>query len=212
MKIRLLGYSNRKSGTFYTKIKDMQAYGLIANTGRGRYKLTDLGKKITYPPTKEIANSATKEAILNVPLWNKLFDKFRHNLPKEDFWADLSKIAEVDAPRAKDVEKAVYSAYTKDVARLATTGTLSSEQQKSFMLPDPSSKSMELSTTTGSNETIEIPFGMRYSIKYPAKMTPRQAFEQVKKYMEIFVQEYEAEEKATTQNKPPKASSKTDTE
>jgi hypothetical protein len=38
----------------------------------------------------------------------------------------------------------------------------------------------------------------RYSVKIPEKMNPKQAFEQIKKYMELFIQEYEEEEEDTT--------------
>jgi hypothetical protein len=40
----------------------------------------------------------------------------------------------------------------------------------------------------------------RYSVKIPEKMNPKQAFEQIKKYMELFIQEYE-EEDTTAQSR-----------
>lgn len=189
---QLLGYASKTSGTFYTKIKDMQTYGLIVTGGRGKYRVTDLGKRITWPTSKEEGDQATKEALLNVPLWNALYAKFGTKLPPENLWVDISKIAQVDLPVAKQMEPFVRSAYLEDITRMPT-GT--SPEQKSFMPPEVS-RSMEIpaAVTTTNEGMVEVPFGKKYSVKYPAKMNPKQAFEQIKKYMQIYIEEFETEE------------------
>jgi len=108
---KLLGHKTNKSGGFLTKLADMRSYGLITSRG---IKVTDLGKKLTYGETEEQKNEAYKEALLNVPLWKVLNGKFGKTLPTSNFWAQLGKIAGLEAPDAQNVEKVVQKAYLDD--------------------------------------------------------------------------------------------------
>ena len=108
---KLLGHKTNKSGGFLIKLADMRSYGLITSRG---VKVTDLGKKLTYGETEEQKNEAYKEALLNIPLWKELDSKFGKTLPTSNFWAQLGKIAGLEAPDAQNVEKIVQKAYLDD--------------------------------------------------------------------------------------------------
>ena len=108
---KLLDHKTDKSGGFLTKIADMRAYGLITSRG---IKVTDLGKRLTWGETEEETSAAYKEALLNIPLWKELYSKFGKTLPTSNFWAQLGKIAGLEAPDAQKAEEIVRKAYLDD--------------------------------------------------------------------------------------------------
>ena len=108
---KLLGHKSAKSGTFLGKMTFLRAYGLIE--GRGTVKVSELGKKITYGNDEEKAKAATK-AVLKIPLWNELYSRYSVNLPTDNFWAHLGKIAVLEAPDAQRVADNVRKAYLAD--------------------------------------------------------------------------------------------------
>ena len=108
---KLLGHKSAKSGTFLAKMTFLRAYGLIE--GRGTVRVSELGKKITYGTDEERAKASTK-AVLNIPLWNELYSRYSVNLPTENFWAHLGKIAVLEAPDAQRVAEIVRKAYLAD--------------------------------------------------------------------------------------------------
>lgn len=111
----LFDHKSEKSGTFLAKMTFLRAYGLIE--GRGAVKVSEIGKKITFG-TDEEKSEAMKKAILNIPLWSDLYAKFGANLPSDNFWAQLSKIAVVEAPEAQRVAEQVRKAYLEDIRYL----------------------------------------------------------------------------------------------
>lgn len=106
----LLKYSSERNGAYLQKIADLRAYGLIGKPG---IKITELGKKITWGQGEE-KTQAKKESVLKIPLWKIFYDTWGTNLPTTDFWSHLGKIAELEAPAAKDLEKSVMDAYVED--------------------------------------------------------------------------------------------------
>jgi hypothetical protein len=114
----LLDHKSPRSGTFLAKMTFLRAYGLIE--GRGAVKVSEIGKKITFG-TDEEKSEAIKKAILNIPLWSDLYAKFGVNLPSDNFWAQLSKIAVVEAPEAQRVAEQVRKAYLEDIRYLPKT-------------------------------------------------------------------------------------------
>lgn len=108
---QLLGHKSARSGTFLQKMTFLRAYGLIE--GRGAVRVSEVGKKITYGTDQEKAE-AIKKAILNIPLWKELFARYSIDLPKDNFWAVLSKITGLEPPRAQIVADYVQKAYLDD--------------------------------------------------------------------------------------------------
>ena len=108
----LLGHKSAKSGTFLAKMTFLRAYGLIE--GRGTVRVSELGKKITFGNDEERAKAATK-AVLKIPLWNELYRRYSVNLPTDNFWAHLAKIAVLEAPDSRRIAENVRKAYLADV-------------------------------------------------------------------------------------------------
>jgi hypothetical protein len=111
----LLGLSPA-SGGFKQKLADLRSYGLI--TGRGKVKVTELGKKITYPDSEHDKYEAHVQLLRNIPLWNEIYEKYGVSIPRSNFWVDLSKITGVEAPEAKNKEDLIRKAYMDDVKYL----------------------------------------------------------------------------------------------
>lgn len=212
MLARLLGYASRESGTFYTRMKDLVSYGLLVQSSRGKFRVTELAKRLTYPRTKEEGDLAMKDAFMNVEFWKALYDSHKDKLPSDNFWVDVSQIARVDAPKAKEVEDMIRNAYLDDITKIPTS--VLSEEQRSFIQPDASgSKNMEWSANTGGttltdSTTIEIPFG-KYAIKIPvdeAEKDLAKAWARLKKHMDWYVQEETTnrlEQRTTADSNPP---------
>jgi len=114
----LLDHKSPRSGTFLAKMTFLRSYGLIE--GRGVVRVSEIGKKITFGADEE-KSEAIKKAILNIPLWNDLYAKFGANLPTDSFWAQLSKIAVIEAPEAQRVSEQVRKAYLEDIRYLPRT-------------------------------------------------------------------------------------------
>ena len=111
-----IGY---KGGSFLRRLSALRKYGLI--TSRGKVKITDLGKRITYPTNKDDELRAIEEAIKNVELFKILFEKFGVELPKEKFWVNLINITGAEAPEAQFKEDIIRKIYTESVSPLTAT-------------------------------------------------------------------------------------------
>lgn len=116
MLAKFLGHKSAKSGTFLAKLVYLRAYGLIE--GRGIVKVSEIGKKLTYPTTEEEKTEAIEKAILRIPLWKEFYSKWGVNLPGGDFWVDLAKITGLEPPEAQRVAETVRKAYLADVKYL----------------------------------------------------------------------------------------------
>ena len=72
---QLLGHKSGRSSTYRVyKLGSLRSYGLIE--GRGKIRVTDLGKRLTYPENDEEYVKAIVEAVRNIPLWKIFFDDF----------------------------------------------------------------------------------------------------------------------------------------
>ena len=144
----LLGHKSSKSGAFLTKLASLRAFGLVE--GRGEIRVTDLGKKVTFPESEKAELEALEEIIKRIPLWRELYERFGTQLP-DDFWVDLAKITGCEAPEAKRLERTIKNAYLKDISRLAE---LKSHLEK-IRHEEPSKKSEEIPTLPVSEEFPE---------------------------------------------------------
>jgi hypothetical protein len=191
----MIGYTTNASGAFYRRFNSLIAYGLISR--HGKFTVSALGKRLAYPESEMDGKMALKEAVLNVPLWAELFKRFGKSPPSENLWVQIKNSTGVEPKLAQSRESQIRKWYLEDISQISGD-VISVDSQKSFMPPHANSKIMERSATTGTRllePTIEIPFGMKYSVRIPEKMNPKQAFEQIKKYMELFIQEYKEDEK-----------------
>src|SRR2546426_5486416 len=85
----LLGHTTSRSGAYRQKIADLRSFGLIE--GRGNVKVSETGRKLSYPNAPGEENQGLVEAIARVDLWKNFFDKYTAKgleLPS-DTWVDL---------------------------------------------------------------------------------------------------------------------------
>jgi len=108
---QLLGFKSSNNGAYWNRLTALKAYGLLE--GRGDLRVSQLGKDITYG-TGDAKNQAAIKAFQNIGLWKKLFDAHRLQLPSQDFWAKLAKIANCEPPVAKSNEQFVREAFEED--------------------------------------------------------------------------------------------------
>ena len=113
---KVLGHVSAKSGAFLQKVATLRAYGLLE--GRGKVRVTGLGRALAYPTSREEEAKAIEEAIKNIPLWRELYSRFGIELPKENFWATLAEVAGLDDDEAHDKEEWVRRAYLTDTRNL----------------------------------------------------------------------------------------------
>lgn len=117
---QLWGHKSAKSSQFnFVKLGALRSYGLIE--GRGKIKVSDLGRRLTYAKNEKEGNDAIAEAIKNVPLWRRLFDDYTakgEDLPTDTFWMDLRRIVgegKLPPEEAKNKAKIVRKAYFEDL-------------------------------------------------------------------------------------------------
>ncbi len=117
---QLWGHKSAKSSQFsFVKLGSLRDYGLIE--GRGKVKVSDLGRRLTFPKNDVEGNDAIVETIKNVPLWRTLFDNYTakgEDLPTDTFWMDLRRIVGEDKlppEEAKNEAKIVRKAYFEDL-------------------------------------------------------------------------------------------------
>lgn len=122
MLAKFLGHKSANSGTFLAKLTYLRAYGLIE--GRGTVKVSEIGKKLTYPTSEEERMDALEKAILHIPLWKEFYSRWGVNLPNGDFWVDLAKITGLEPPEAQRLAEMVRKAYLDDVKYLKPKETL----------------------------------------------------------------------------------------
>ena len=86
----VLGHKTIKSGGYISKITALRRYGLVA--GRGELTTTELAKAIVYPKNLDEQTLAIVNAIENVELFRRIFERLGEKTPTEDFWVDLVEI------------------------------------------------------------------------------------------------------------------------
>jgi hypothetical protein len=89
-----LGHKTLKSGGYIGKITALRRYGLVS--GRGELITTQLAKQILHPMSEEEKTEAIAEAMENVELFKKIFERLGETIPTDSFWVDLVEITGED--------------------------------------------------------------------------------------------------------------------
>ena len=193
----LLGYKTPTSGGFYRRINSLISYGLLE--GRGKFRVTKNGEDILYPPDEERRKQLLRESVLRVSLWNEFYNKFKRNLP-ENLWLEIKDLTGVSSAEAQSVEKEVRRWYLNDTEQIAGEHKLLNLSEKLHeeldgeLIEDTNRASKYQSIQTiGSIEIEEIPFAGKYAIKKPANEDIRKSWERLKKYMDIYLEDYAEE-------------------
>jgi hypothetical protein len=132
----ILKHKSAKNGAFWSELAALKAYGLLEGLNRSDMKVTSIGKDITYGTDEQKSQTALK-AILNIPLWKQLYDKFRGQLPSQDFWAKLQVITGCEAKVARSNEEYITEAFRVDT-NLIKDSNISSLEVKNLTESDQS--------------------------------------------------------------------------
>ncbi len=108
---QLLGFKSSNNGAYWNRLTALRTYGLLE--GRGDLRVSQLGKDLTYG-TGETKSHAAFKAFQNIGLWRELYKAHRFQLPTQDFWAKLAKIANCEPPVAKSNQQYVSEAFAED--------------------------------------------------------------------------------------------------
>jgi hypothetical protein len=192
----LLGYKTPTSGGFYRRINSLISYGLLE--GRGRFRVTKTGEDILYPSGEEQKSLLLRESVLRVSLWNELYRKYKKNLP-ENFWLGIKELTGVSSAEAQTVEKEIRRWYLQDIEPIAeeVSSSIPRKEQdvsnNSIIDDKMKEDSVRRDAALVSNEIEEIPFAGKYAIKKPVHEDVRRSWERLKRYMEIYLEDFEEE-------------------
>lgn len=112
---KLLKHKTSNNSGFWMELAALKAYGLLEAINRSDMRVTNIGKDITYG-TEEQINQAALKAVLNIPLWKPLYERYRCQLPSQDFWAKLQAITGIDAKVARSNEQYITDAFRLDTS------------------------------------------------------------------------------------------------
>jgi len=112
---RLLGHSTSRSGAYKQKLADLRSYGLI--DPRGNVRITERGRKISYPDSQKEEQEALIEAISEIELWKSIYEKYTKkglSLPS-DFWTDIREWTGLPPDGAEKQAETVKKLYSEDI-------------------------------------------------------------------------------------------------
>jgi hypothetical protein len=208
----MLDYKSKIGGAFYRRLNSLTIFGLLE--GRAKYRITELGENISYPINDDQKMELSSKAFLNVPLWNKLYNKHGKQLG-DNLWFDIKNITGISAPESQTIEKDVRKWYLEDVVFMIEKINTKNEEHNSSIIVDTTNIEKVTNTnlkdpkliypdTLMMNEvTLEkIPFGKDIIIYLP-KENLLKAWEKAQKYMKLYLEDYEEQYKpSNTLEKP----------
>jgi hypothetical protein len=112
-------YKMYNTGVFYRRLNAMVTYGVLEQSGRGTFRISDLGEALAYPENDEKEKEFKTQAVLNVSLWKEIYRKYGKNPPSDSFWVILKNIAGIDPSIAKKVESVVRKWYSEDISNIS---------------------------------------------------------------------------------------------
>lgn len=111
---RRLGHTTSRSGAYRQKLADMRSFNLVE--ARGDVKITETGRKVSYPDNKTEEQEGLIEAINSVGLWKKIYEKYTEKglvLPS-DFWTDIRGWTGLPPNQAENGAEIARKAYLED--------------------------------------------------------------------------------------------------
>jgi hypothetical protein len=183
---RILGYAAAKSGGFYPKVKTLITYGLLE--GRGKFHVTELGKRLAYPPPNEKdRNNFYTTAVFNVQLWREIYNKYGKSIP-ESFWFTLEEITGASPTETKKIEGKIKNWYLEDMLLVPDDFKLPNGETKSYIESDTNNqlsvhKPMLVESKIQDTNIIEYNFG-ELSVKLK-RNNIRKSWEKLKRHMDI---------------------------
>ncbi|MFZ1876116.1 MAG: hypothetical protein WAU25_03685, partial [Nitrososphaeraceae archaeon] len=115
-------------------------------------------------------------------------------------WLEIKDLTGVSSAEAQSVEKEVRRWYLNDTEPIAGEDSLLTPPDKlrgglgnDSAEDAPRNLNLQSLQTLRSNEIEEIPFAGKYAIKKPANEDIRKSWERLKRYMEIYLEDFSEE-------------------
>ncbi len=116
-----MGYVEN-SGFFNQKISDMKNFGLLTG-GLGKFKLTLNAMSLFKTGDVKLL----KTAVLNIPFWKYLYEKYNTLPTKDQFLTELQTVAHIGDISLKVILDKFYTAYIEDITYAMSGMTISLE-------------------------------------------------------------------------------------
>jgi len=152
---QLLDYKSSNNGAYWSELAAFRAYGLLE--GRSDLRVSELAKQITYGNEQQKSEALLK-AFLNIPLWKEVYNRYRLQLPTQDFWAKLQNITGCEAPVARSNERFITEAFKEDAKDIRSVQPSTSEEMD-LTRPDQETGATPPTTTP---QFIELKAGSFY--------------------------------------------------
>lgn len=105
-----MGHETSEGGAFRNKITSLRRYGLIS--GRGDLNLSSIAERIVAPrPGSNERREATAQAVLNVDLLQKLYERLDYELPSDEIWYDVVEVTGCDRAEAQEKSSDIKHLY-----------------------------------------------------------------------------------------------------
>jgi len=127
---RILGHTTSRSGAYIQKKADLRSFGLIEP--RGAVKVTEIGRKVSYPDDVSEEQDGLINAISNIELWKLIYEKYTKKgltLPS-DFWTDIRVWTEIPPEEAQKSAEILRKAYLEDIKYIKPEFELKKEEVK----------------------------------------------------------------------------------
>jgi len=177
---RLLGHSTSRSGAYMQKRADLRSFSLIEP--RGPIKITEIGRKVSYPANQKEEQEGLIQAVSNVELWKLIYEKYTEKgltLPS-DFWTDIRVWTELPPEEAKKAAEIVRKAYSED------TRYIKPIIEEIEMTKETQAVAIDTSTAKPQAEVEELKFGDNVRIWLP-KEGIKEAWKKAKKMIDIYL-------------------------
>lgn len=158
-----LGHNSPESGAFRNKITSLRRYGLLS--GRGDISLSVTAEKIANPaPNSNERQEAMGEAMENVTLFARIYERLAGEPADDDFWYHLVEVTDVERSEAKEKAGRLKRLYSTGLPYLeevnSTEGSEHAEESSSFSDDDsdrePMSENVDATITTREFGEVKI--------------------------------------------------------
>lgn len=189
-----LGFKYGTEPHYYRKIRALTVFGLI--DGKGIFQISELGEKLLHPRDTDEKKLVITKAVLNVPLWNEIYQKHGKKPREDNFWAVLMDITKIDPDTAKSYATKVLGWYMADITHVSDsfvshgeTASITQPLRSSSTEDQPMSQQQIQETVLENKE--KIPFGKSYIVL--PKDDLKKEWGKFQKFMKIYLDDYKEE-------------------
>ncbi|OPX72027.1 MAG: hypothetical protein A4E38_00764 [Methanoregulaceae archaeon PtaB.Bin108] len=136
------------SGALMQKIADMKSYQLIQGRGDS-FSVTQVGEHATFGDSVE-RYEALQKIFNNVPLWSKLYDKYRDSIKEEGFANVLSKLTNATVPECEKKAPLLRKQYIGDLKYIKNV-------ERPVKTPEPQKSEARATEAFGRIQSMNIP-------------------------------------------------------